>query len=726
MLRWGRAFAPLPLPSRMVGLVLLVVGLTLQLSAGDRGLAWRTAFWDTLHRLAPRERGPAAEAPAVVVAIDEETMRQNGPWPWPRNRLAELVERIGALGASAVVLDMVLENPDPQSPAQLAAEYRARGVPEVAQALEPLGDTDAVLFAALRSVPSVLPVAGIAGAIPGNHGRVCDFPPPPVNAPEPLPRLAGVYYLAALPLPLLLEQAPGLAEIGLGAITFRADRGFVVRRVEAVQRICGDLVLMPGPEALRVGTGAFFATVRPTWSGLEVVLGDPADPEALRFPTERDGTFWLHFGPLGDARDVAARYIPAHRLFHPTFDPAQFAGRVVFVTVLELGTDERMSPLAQVISGVETHVQMVEQILSGDFLRRPWFMVGVEAALLLLGGFAVIALVPAIRPEHSAGLIAAGILVLLLAGYIAFRAGLLLDAATPAIGAFVVTAGVLTVTLFERDRARLLSELALAGERADRAELQGELDAAARMQRVLLPARRLLVPGRLDLAAHIDPARQVGGDFYDHVMLDDRHLFFLVADVSGKGADASQFMLLCKTLWKSMALRHGPPLETIQREANAEITRENAATMFVTGFCGLLCTRTGELAYSSAGHDAPFLFGRGRVPTRLEIESGPPLGLVPGIGYPVGHCRLAPGDRLCLFSDGISEAMDASGELFGTDRLRDALAGIPPQADSAAAIAHILDCVAAFIGRAEQSDDLTLMVLSLPPDAELADSDDPA
>ncbi len=722
MQRWGRAVAPLRLPSRLVGAALLAVGLAFQLWAGEEGLAWRTAWWDTLHRLAARDRGPAAEAPAVVVAIDEQTMRQNGRWPWPRNRLAELVERTRALGAAAVVLDMVLDEPDPQSPAQLAAEYRARGVPEVAEALEPLGDTDAVLFDALRSVPSVLPVAGIAGALPGQYGRVCDFPPPPVNAPVPLPELAGVYYLAVVPLPKLLEQAPGLAEIGLGAITFRAEQGFVVRRVEAVQRICGDLVLMPGPEALRIGTGAFFATVRPNWNGLEVVLGDPADPTALRFPTERDGTFWLHFGPLGDPREVGDRYIPAHRLFHPDFDPARLAGRTVFVTVLGLGAvDERMSPLRQVIQGVETHVQMVEQILSGDFLRRPWFMIGIEAALMLIGCLGVIALVPAARPGLSAGLIAAAVAALLIAGYAAFRLGLLLDTATPAIGVFVVTAGVLTATLIERDRARLVSELALVGERADRAQLQGELDAAARMQRVLLPERRLLLPGRLDLAAHIDPARQVGGDFYDHVMLDDRHLFFLVADVSGKGADASQFMLLCKTLWKSIALRCGSALETIQRNANAEITRENAATMFVTGFCGLLDTRTGELAYSSAGHDAPFLFGRGRAPARLQIESGPPLGLVLGADYPVGACRLVPGDRLCLFSDGISEAMDSSGAVFGTDRLRDALAGIPPEADSAAVVAEILARVAAYIGRAEQSDDLTLLVLSLPPDADMSD-----
>jgi serine phosphatase RsbU (regulator of sigma subunit) len=189
---------------------------------------------------------------------------------------------------------------------------------------------------------------------------------------------------------------------------------------------------------------------------------------------------------------------------------------------------------------------------------------------------------------------------------------------------------------------------------------------------------------------------------------------FLVADVSGKGAEASQFMLLSKTLWKSVALRTGPDLGAIQREANAEILRENPATMFVTGFSGLLDVRTGAFAYASAGHDAPFLFGGGRAPAQLAIDAGPPLGLVADAGYPVGRLRLAPGDRLCVFSDGVSEAMNAAGERFGLERLGAALAEMPPLAGSAGIAARLLARVSAFTGDAEQSDDLTILLLAIP------------
>ena len=223
----------------------------------------------------------------------------------------------------------------------------------------------------------------------------------------------------------------------------------------------------------------------------------------------------------------------------------------------------------------------------------------------------------------------------------------------------------------------------------------------------------MAMAGSILLVTLIPPARSAG-TFYDHFMIDERHLFFLVADVSGKGADASQFMLLSKTLWKSVALRTGAPLEKIQLEANAEITRENTATMFVTGLCGLLDLDSLGLHYSSAGHDAPYRFADGTAPEQLAPFSGPPAGLMDGLEFPVGNVQLSAGDRLCIFTDGVTEAMDDTGELFGMERLERALEAAPAGLDSASLVDHIVGEVRRFTGNAEQSDDLTLMVISIP------------
>ncbi|MEM7060304.1 MAG: SpoIIE family protein phosphatase [Pseudomonadota bacterium] len=713
-------------PSRIAGAVLLAIVLVMHLARGsDADASWRDGWWDLLHQTFPRDRGDPDKAPAVVIAIDEDTMQETQRWPWPRDLLAQLINDLAKHGASVVAFDIFLDDTDPQSPHAVAQRFRDQGEIGAAELLEGLDDTDLTLARSinnqsrLANVRTILPVPGVK-SFPGvNPLLECRFQKPIILLEPPEIRANfGEGFVSADP-PLLLYREAG---VELAAIDFDAGDDFVVRKVNAVQPICDSPFLLLGPEALRLATDGFYAKVQETWSGLEIFLDDPSNPDAVRFPVERDGSFWLHYGELGveaahgRGRELR-RYISAREVLSPGFDSSRIAGKIALVAVIDLGRiDERRAPLGPIIYGVEAHMQMIEQITTGQFLRRPWFMFWIEAALLLIGGILIIAAVPQMRAQRSVLISTVVISGLIAASTAAFLLGLLVDVASPVLGLLVTSVGVIAATLIERDRQRLQTQVALQSERADRAFLQGELDAAARIQSALLPADRFTVAGRVDLACHIEPARTVGGDFYDHVLVDNRHLFFLVADVSGKGADASQFMLLSKTLWKSVALRNGAPLERIQIDANAEITRENVATMFVTGLCGLLDLQTGELSYSSAGHDAPFLFGDGKPPAQLESFAGPPAGLMDEIDFPVGRAKLQPGDRLCLFTDGVTEAMDSDGNMFGIDRLEATLATAPAGLASDQIIAHLTAAVANFTGDAEQSDDVTMMVITIPND----------
>ncbi|MEL6998221.1 MAG: SpoIIE family protein phosphatase [Pseudomonadota bacterium] len=704
--------------SRLLGLILLA---SLTLFFIWRGLdtesSWRNAWWDAQQKILPRDRGDPAKAPAVVIAIDQSSMEQVLPWPWPRNYLAFLMEEIARYGATAVALDILLLDPDAQSPVQQAERYRARGLEDLADSLQGLGDTDTVMAEALGATPSIMPLLGEPGLPGADRTDTCAFKAPAVTLSDGV-RLGSGYTEADVPLAAFTTAAQGLA-----AINFQATDDFIVRRVPAVQIICGKPILLLGAEALRVANGGFFTSVAPEGAGLRIALGDADDPATQTFPAERDGSFWLHYGPVNSVsiEDSLAsgvvpeldRYIPAWQILQPDFDRTRLDGRIALVAVVDLGRiDERQSPLGEVIFGVEAHLQMIEMIRDGTFLRRFDWMSRVELAGLILGGLAIILFVPLASPLHAVIATAAGIVASFGVSLILFRTGLLIDIATPAIGWTGTAIGVIAVNLIERDRARLQSEIALQSERADRAFLQGELDAAARIQTALLPPRRFSKDGKVDLACYMDPARTIGGDFYDHMLIDDRHLFFLVADVSGKGADASQFMLLSKTLWKSIALRTGSALDRIQLDANSEITRENTAMMFVTGLVGILDLDTGELSYSSAGHDAPYLFADDKVPQQLDAFAGPPAGLVDGMDFPVGHVTLAPGDRLCIFTDGVTEAMDDDRDLYGLERLEAALGTAPPGLDSSALVDHVVGNVRTFAGAAEQSDDITLMVIS--------------
>lgn len=227
----------------------------------------------------------------------------------------------------------------------------------------------------------------------------------------------------------------------------------------------------------------------------------------------------------------------------------------------------------------------------------------------------------------------------------------------------------------------------------------------------LLPDPRALFAGerRFDLEATLSPARTVGGDFYDCFMVDEHRLFFVVADVSGKGLPASLFMALSKSLLKSIALRQGDADPgAMLTLANAEIGRDNPESLFVTAYAGVLDTRTGGLAFSNAGHEPAVSLHAGSSPEVLEHAGGPPLCVIEGFQYPTAYHQLSPGETLCVVTDGVTEAMNPRGELYGSRRVRLLFA-----AAGNASPQKLVDALAADVRRfadgAEQADDVTLL-----------------
>jgi len=219
---------------------------------------------------------------------------------------------------------------------------------------------------------------------------------------------------------------------------------------------------------------------------------------------------------------------------------------------------------------------------------------------------------------------------------------------------------------------------------------------------------------RFSLHALIEPAKSVGGDLYDFFKLDADRLFFMVGDVAGKGLPASIFMAVSKALYKSAALRmeRGADIGEVMRAANEEIARDNPEMLFVTVFAGILDLRTGELNWCNAGHDPPFsLRPEQKAPKRLEGRSGPPLCVVEGYAYDSERYRLSPGETLCLFTDGVTEAMNAANELYGRPRLASALQSLMGVTGALQVVDAIRDDVRGFVANTERSDDLTILAL---------------
>jgi phosphoserine phosphatase RsbU/P len=241
--------------------------------------------------------------------------------------------------------------------------------------------------------------------------------------------------------------------------------------------------------------------------------------------------------------------------------------------------------------------------------------------------------------------------------------------------------------------------------------IEGELKAARDIQMSILPKIFPPFPQRteFDLYAMIRPAKEVGGDFYDFFFVGEDRLCFAIGDVSGKGIPASLFMAVTKTLIKVRALNGLEPDE-ILGTVNDELSRDNDSAMFATVFCAILDITTGECVYANGGHNPPYLVTPSGSMVALATEPGPPVGAMEGMAYRSERLQLRPGDRLFLYTDGVSEAMNKADAFFTTERLETSLA-LTDGLTVKETIGKMLEEVGTFCDGAEQSDDITMMAI---------------
>lgn len=646
--------------------------------------ALRETLFDAYQRLFPRER---RSAPATIVEIDERTLAERGQWPWPRTQIAELLLRVAAARPAAIGLDMLLSEPDRFSPRALAALMPE--LPESAsRQLRALPSNDARLAAALRGSNAVLAIAGLEAPDPRR-------PAPPAAAPvrwsagEPagLRRFAG--WLGSL-------EELDRAAAGHGLISSDAT-GRIVRRVPLLAEVAGTVTPALTLEMWRVATGTPSFSVRPLRGGLlEIAIGD------IRIPAQGNGSIWLRYGPHDPSR-----FVSAAEVFAGKADPELFRSKLVLIGVTGLGLlDYQATPLGERVSGVELHAQLIEQVFDRAFLVRPAWAPWLETAMLAAAVLLLMWIVPARRVAVSSAVLGAILVTLLVAGLGTFHGqGVLLDIAWPVLGVLLAFAVLLAATLAEADRQR-------RALREQAARSAGELAAAYRIQMGLLPdlaAVTRALPS-LQLAALLEPARTVGGDFFDCLQLDRHRVFFVLGDVSGKGMPAAVFMALCKATIKAAAARGGD-LGGAMTRAGAEIARENPEQLFVTAFAGVLDLRTGMLECCNAGHEPPYVLTAQGALERLPNAGGPPLCTLDQFEYSTAYRELGAGDSLCVLSDGITEAMNQRHALYGAHQLELALKFVPRGAAPAEVVSKVREDVRRFVGDAIASDDITLLVL---------------
>lgn len=240
--------------------------------------------------------------------------------------------------------------------------------------------------------------------------------------------------------------------------------------------------------------------------------------------------------------------------------------------------------------------------------------------------------------------------------------------------------------------------------------IRQDLNTAREIQQAILPKQFPPFPGRTDfeIYANMVAAKEVGGDFYDFFMIDQDHLGFVIGDVSGKGVPAAIFMAVSRTLIRATGLK-AMPADECMNYVNNLLCNESVSCMFVTVFYGILNTETGEVEYVNAGHNPPYLMSEGNI-IKVPMTGGTILGCVEDFNYTLGRIQMKRGDRLFLYTDGVTEAFDKEEKAYGEERLETFIMQqmtTPTEEMVKNAIVEINN----FSEGVSQSDDITLLAL---------------
>ena len=657
----------------------------------------RTPLFDVFQRIAPAAR---AHSPVQVVLIDAPSLAAVGAWPWSRYAMARLTEAIAGRGARAIGFDVLFPEADRLSPTLFAGLY-----PELSAAsageIRKLPSMDAVFARVIGRNPVVLARAGVSPESYDALGAAAAPLPPEARFTGPAARSIAAYPQVLANLPILDGAA-----LGHGLVNGPKDPDGVSRRVPLVARAAGALTPGFALELVRIAEG-------------EDRVGLEGDADILRavrlgrhrLPVDPQGRMILRFGGVAppvaiSAVDLLRSGVPAHA----------FDGKIVLVGLAAAATSDVVTTPSRIETyGVLVQAEAAADIASDVTLGRPGWSAPLEWALGLL--LATCAWV--FTPRWSlASVVVIGVALVAAAiagSYAAFLAGWLLDP-WPVLAPGAATAAMTVALLFvEGGKVQERLRAALDEERLSAATMAGELSAASEIQSGMLLPREALrrVSRAVEVDAVLQPARSVGGDLYDAFMIDSRRLCVLTGDVTGKGVPASLFMALSKALSRSFLLRPGIALDAAVHGINAELSHDNGQMMAVSLLVGVLDLETGALELVSAGHENPLVVGAAGAVRELRLEGGPALCVVEGFAYPVERHRLAAGETLLFFTDGLTEAQGPAGRLLGRQGVVAAL-----QASHSRPLSEVLDslvaAVRAFEAGEDASDDLTILAVRRP------------
>ena len=589
------------------------------------------------------------DSKVIIIDIDEKSLKKFGQFPWNRSIFAKIIENVNALNPKAIGFDIFFPEKDKQSPEEIIKSYSL--IPDDVAQLQKIKGHDEVFREQLDKSNSVLAVLGSNVSSHGSYDRSAKAKffskgGDPKNFTYGFPYSIGS-----------LEKLEKSSK-GLGSISFLDQSDGIIRSLPLIIRFNNKLYPTMGLEMVRVGSGQKNLFVELDEIGIKKLSVRP-----LKISSDPNGLIWIRY-----KKTLKSQYISASSVFDGKFDENIFKDKFVLIGASAQGLFDLVKiPLGVTIPGVEVHANVIENILDNSYLIRDPNVYVFELLFSIIIAFITFYFSQTVKPKFSLSIFFGSMasVVLIGFGFFLIRSELV-DISYPI---FIVTVIFLTGLYF-----RFLKENELAISNLQKqAVLKKERELAGEVQKRLFPETKKFE--KFIYARNI-PARDVSGDYYDIIEINDNEFYFTLADVSGKGVRSGMLMAKASSVFRTLS-NLSMPLEKVVYLVNNEIVEAKFKGMFVTAVFGKMNILSGEIEIINAGHESIMLFDNNKNYEFIKSDL-PPIGIIKYSTEKMVKKRSLniKNKTFVVYTDGVTEGYTKDGKELGVEGVKKIISNI--------------------------------------------------
>ena len=660
----------------------ILLFLLIALKTANPGFVKAISFlsFDLYQKIFPLKK---ESSEVVIIDIDEKSLKKFGQFPWNRSVFARIIENVNTAEPKAIGFDVFFSEKDKQSPEEIIKSYNL--IPTDVSQIQKIKGHDEILREELERSNSVIAVLGSNVSSHGTYDRSAKAKFLSKGGDPKEFTFSFPYSIGSL------EKLEKSAK-GLGSISFLDQTDGIIRSLPLILRFANKLYPTMGLEMIRVGSKQKNIFVELDEVGIKKISARP-----FKISSDPNGLFWIRY-----KQSQKSQYISASSVYEKKFEESFFREKYVLIGASAQGLfDIVKTPLGATVPGVEVHANVIENILDNSYLIRNPNVYIFELLFSIIIVFITFYFSQNIKPKYSLLIFFSSVISVILIGFVFFLLrSELIDFSYPI---FMVTVIFLAGLYF-----RFLKENELAITNLQKqAVLKKERELAGEVQKRLFPETKKFE--KFVYAKNI-PARDVSGDYYDIIEINENEFYFTLADVSGKGVRSGMLMAKASSIFRTLA-NLSLPLEKNVYLVNNEIVEAKFKGMFVTAVFGKMNVLNGEIEIINAGHENIMLLDESKNFEFIKADL-PPIGILkyPNEKMVIKRNINIKNKTFIVYSDGVTEGYLKNGQMLGVEGIQEIILNIK-EINPKNIINNIVDTLN--FDQAKLRDDITCLCINI-------------